>query len=101
MPPLGDDYIPGQLEYLGEPVTLGATTVKGIVDRSGVELYRGDEDEPELIGRLITVTVLTGSLPGLAVGATITLGATAYRVRKYREAEVDGALTEIQCVVRA
>lgn len=101
MPPLGDAYIPGSLAYVGEPVTLGATTVQAIVDRSGVDVHRDDAGEPELVGRAVTVSIKAGSLPGLATGATMTVDSTAYRVLWFREAELDGALTEIRCAVRA
>lgn len=100
MAPLGDAYIPGMLATAGEPVTLGATTVQALVDRSGEDVFRDDGGAPELSGRSVIVTVKTGSLPGLATGVAITVDGSPYKVRRWQLAELDGALTQIQCVVR-
>ena len=95
MPSLDDQDIPAMLDAFGEPVTLGATTVSGLVDRVGVEVLAG-RDGPDLTSNRITVTVKTGSLPGLASNVTIAVGGVAYLVRERLPLD-DGAFTQLHC----
>ncbi len=93
---LTDGDLPGLLDDLGVDVTIGYVTVKGIKRRFTEEMYTGNES-PELMSRSIVVSIQTDSLPGLENGATVTVGGTAYKVRRHSEAE-HGSLTRIHCV---
>lgn len=89
-------HLPAMLAAFGVAVTIGATTVQGIVDVDGVDALDGG-DGRDLTTNRVTVTVITGSLPGLAPGAAVTVDGEAYVVRDHRPFE-DGALTHIDCV---
>lgn len=93
---LADDDLPGLLEELGVPVTLGGVTTNGIKRRFTEELYQ-DTDSPELLSRAIVAVIKTGSLPALKSGAAITFDGTAYKVRRWLE-DGHGTLTRIICV---
>lgn len=93
---LTDGDLPGVLDDLGVDVTIGYVTVKGIKRRFTEEMFTGNES-PELMSRSIVVSIQTDSLPGLENGATVTVGGTAYKVRRHSEAE-HGSLTRIHCV---
>lgn len=93
---LTDGDLPGLLEELGVDVTIGYVTVPGIKRRFTEEMFTGNES-PDLMSRSIVVTVQTDSLPGLENGAAITVGRTAYKVRRHSEAD-HGSLTRIHCV---
>jgi len=64
----------------GVQVTLGGTTVTGLLDREAVELL-GDQ-MPGVVAAEEMVHVQSGALPGLQSGAAITVGGTAYVVLK-------------------
>lgn len=87
------------LDVLGEPVTLGATTTPGIVDRPSAVVGPSGE-LAELVQGTVVVAVRTGSLPGLASGASITVSSIAYVVRQAFALE-DGAITRIECTKAA
>ena len=93
---LGDDDLPGLLEELGVPVTLGGVTTNGIKRRFTEEMLR-DSDAPELLSRSVVVTIKSGSLPALSSGSAITVEGVAYKVKRYSEEE-HGTLTRIHCV---
>ena len=96
---LGDEDLPGLLEELGVPVTLGGTTTNGIKRRATDELFQ-DVDAPELLSRSIVAVIKTDSLPALRSGAAITVDGTAYTVRRWLE-DGHGTLTRIRCVLAA
>lgn len=93
----GESDITAMLADLAEAgatvaVTIGETTVNGLLDHQAVEVL-GDE-MPGVIANEKGVHVKTGSLPGLASGAAITVGGTAYIVRESLPYG-DGAMTRI------
>lgn len=74
-------------------VTVGATTVKGVVDREDEIMLN---HAPEMVGKLISVAVKTGALAGLTEGVAITVDGVAHKV--YRALEYgDGAMTRVWC----
>ncbi len=87
------------LEALGEPITLGSTTVLGIVDATDAVVGR-DGQYPEQVAGSLIVHVITGSLPGLEGGAVVTFRGQSYTVREQLQIE-DGALTRLDLVVTA
>lgn len=87
--------IPALLRDFGVDVTLGASTVRGVVDQTDEGTLQGS-GPAAMIEESIVVTVQTGSLPGLAVGSSITVGGDAYVVRDRRKIG-DGALTALYC----
>lgn len=89
---LGDDDIAGLLDQIGEAVSIGASSTKGLVDYTSEEEFPGEV--APVIGKAVVVTIKTGSLAGLAAGATFLIGATSYRVRQFLQIE-DGALTKV------
>lgn len=97
--PLGDEDLPGLLEEVGVPVTLGGVTTRAVKRRFTEELLQ-DNDSPELLSRSIVAVIKTGSLPALRSGSALTLDGTAYKVRRWREDE-HGTLTRIHCVLVA
>jgi len=90
----GTSKIQLMLNRLGEPITLGGTTVNGLVDVVDVA-----PEGPELgtfAGRLTTVVLKTGSLPGLAQGVTLVVRSVNRKVQETRQIE-DGELTAVFC----
>lgn len=75
----------------GVLVAIGASSTYGHLDSTDVAWEEGGVtvDVQHLV-----VTVPTGELSGLAVGAAITVGGVGYQVADHRRKE-DGALTEI------
>lgn len=73
-------------------VTIGATTVSGFLDHTDVEVLPGN-GAPQYAERIV-VKVRTGALPGLEVGAAITVDGDDYTVSLVRRIQ-DGAFTEI------
>lgn len=74
-------------------VTVGATTVKGVVDREDEAMLQAN---PDMIGKLISVVVKTDALAGLTEGVAITVDGVAHKV--FRSFEYgDGALTRAWC----
>jgi hypothetical protein len=76
----------------GVDVTLVATTVTGLLDREATELLGGEM--PAVVAADEVVHVQSGALPGLASGASITVGGTDYVVLKVLPYG-DGAMTRI------
>ncbi|MBU0741071.1 hypothetical protein KJ554_01820, partial [bacterium] len=76
----------------GVEVTLGATTVTGLLDREAVEILGGEM--PAVVAADETVHVQSGALPGLVSGAAITVGGAAYTVLKVLPYG-DGAMTRV------
>lgn len=82
------------LARCGQDVTIGATTVKGIVDEQ-TEQYASDPVSSLQIGTKV-IRVKTGALgSALAVGATLTTDGKDYRVQRSMRID-DGALTAIE-----
>lgn len=84
--------ITAMLDELGVSVTLGANETKGLVDYADELLLESDVSAS--IGRMLAVTIKTGSLPGLAVGSTLTVDGSAYKAREVLRIG-DGALTRV------
>lgn len=83
------------LEACGnDDVTLGTTTVKGLVDRSGESVLE-EGGAGAITGTRMFVYVRTGALPGLEPGATITVNGCERKVRDHREVE-GGDFTRIE-----
>ena len=76
----------------GIDVALGETTLTGLLDREAVELLGGEM--PAVVAADEVVHVQSGTLPGLASGASITVGGVAYVVLKVLPYG-DGAMTRI------
>lgn len=76
----------------GVSVTLGATTVTGLMDREAMQVLEGDM--PGGIADERAVHVETGALTGLTSGSAITVDGTAYVVREALPYG-DGAMTRI------
>lgn len=93
---LGDDDLPGLLEEVGVPVTLGGVTTHAIKRRFTEEMFQ-DTDAPELLSRAIVAVIKTDTLPTLKSGSAITVDGTAYKVRRWLE-DGHGTLTRIICV---
>lgn len=89
--------LPALLADFGVPVTLGTTTVRGLLDREG-ELVLEEPGTSALAEQAVILTVPTGSLPGLAPGVTLVADGTTYRVRERLQVD-DGALTRVRCVL--
>lgn len=94
---LGESDIASMLADLaaaggGVQVTLGATTVTGMLDREAA-LVLGDE-MPGAVSEDEVVHVETLALPGLTSGAAITVGGLPYVVPKALPYG-DGAMTRI------
>ncbi len=73
-------------------VTLGETTVTGVLDREAVEVLA--DEMPGAISEAEVVHVQAGALPGLTSGAAITVGGFPYVVQKALPYG-DGAMTRI------
>jgi hypothetical protein len=77
----------------GVDVTLGAVTVKGLVDIADESLVQGAA--ATFYGKTVVITVKTGAFgPELAEDAAITADGVAYRVQQVLQID-DGALTVI------
>lgn len=76
----------------GVEVTLGPTSVHGLLDREAAELFSGEM--PAVVSADEVVHVQSGALPGLASGASITVGGVAYVVLKVLPYG-DGAMTRV------
>lgn len=76
----------------GLPVVLGGVETVGHIDRRHEEVPPGEATGT--IAHVVEITVPTGALPALAVGATLTCDGATYRVRSIREMD-DGGLTVI------
>ncbi len=82
---LGESDIAAMLADLaqaggGVDVTLGSKTVHGLLDREAAEIFGGDM--PAVVSADEVIHVQSGGLPGLASGASITVGGIAYVVLK-------------------
>jgi len=80
------------LKTLGEAVdvVLGGTTTQGVVRRNQDILGQ----DGHLIERVDLVTIKAGSLPGLAVTSTLTVGGVTRTVRDLPQGD-DGGLTDV------
>lgn len=95
MPLLGADDLRAAIAALGGvEVTIGSTTVLGLLRKPDVEMLQ--TGETNLIGRAVTVLVVTDDLPGLSVGASITVDGEAMKVNRHL-AESDGSVTRLLC----
>lgn len=74
----------------GIAVVVGASSTWGHYDVSDAGVF----DSAEVLAAEPHVTVPTGVLTGLEIGAAITVDGTAYTVRDHRRIE-DGGLTRI------
>ena len=92
----GDDDIMALLSDMGEPVTLGVNSTKALIDTPD-EVLLQSLGQSGVIGKSILLTLKTGSLPGLTVGAVVTVRSITYKVRQPLAAD-DGALTKVLCI---
>lgn len=76
----------------GVDVTVGATTVKGLVDIADESVLQGQA--ADFVGHVVSVTVKTGALTGLAEGVALTADGVNYQVMRVQQID-DGALTLI------
>ena len=87
----GND-ITAMLDEIGVSVTLGANETKGLVDYAD-ELVL-ETDVTASVGRMLAVTIKTGSLSGLAIGSALTVDGSPYKAREVLRIG-DGALARI------
>lgn len=92
----GESDIPTMLAEFGADVTIGAETVKGLVDIEAAHLV---QSETYVQGKNVVAIIKTGSLAGLAVNATIIVDGVTYKVREHVPHDLDGALTKILCAL--
>jgi len=76
----------------GVDVTLGATTVTGLLDREAAELLGGEM--PAVVAADEIVHIQSDALPGLTSGSPISVGDTDYVVLKVLPYG-DGAMTRV------
>lgn len=93
--PLGDNdtaALLSDLKALGEAVdvVLGATTVQGVLRKNQDVLGQ----DGHLIERVDLVTIKAGSLPGLAVGSSLTVGGVT-RIARDPITGDDAGLTDV------
>lgn len=101
MPRLGETDLAGVLDDLSDvggaaTATIGANSTKGVLRVVDVDAFEGG-DVPES-GTNRFVTIRTGSLAGLAVGATMTVDGTPYVVVDIRQIG-NGTLTRVRVAV--
>lgn len=92
-PRAGD--VPALLRDLGVPISVGTTTVQGLVDRRDIPVL-GTDGMAAFTSRHVVVTIQTGSLPAIAVGGSITVDGASLLVAALHAIE-DGELTEVVC----
>lgn len=85
------DYI---LRDCGQAVTVGAVTVYGIVDAPD-EILLAQMGVSGQIGRMRTVTLRAGAVPGLTVGTALTTGGASYKVMEVLAVD-DGQLVKVK-----
>jgi hypothetical protein len=90
----GSSKTNGFLARFGESVTLGGTTVNGLIDV--VDLAPSGPEHGQLVGRYTRAVVKVGALPGLVQGAAVTIRSASYKVQELRLGE-DGELVEVYC----
>jgi len=83
------------LDEAGSPVTLGSTTINALVDRPGDAVLEGG-GAGGVQSTDVVLTIVTGTLPGLLPGASITVDGVAMKVRAFESID-DGAYTRIHC----
>lgn len=98
MPPIifGDADIQYALDQFGTDVTIGATTAKGIVDRTDEEILQIGLGH--LWGKAITVTVRATTFPAVVPGDVLTTQAMAYKVHTVVQ-QGDGGTTKLFCAL--
>lgn len=74
----------------GVDVTLGGTTVKGLLDITDSSVVQGQA--ADFMAETVSVTVKTGALTGLEEGAALVADGVAYIVQRVQRID-DGALT--------
>ena len=85
----------------GVDITIGGTTVKGLLRKPDAPFFEAQDTDSELVdGRVVTALVVSGDLSGLAVGAAATVNGESMRVHRYM-AESDGSVTRIVAVLSA
>jgi len=96
-PPPPQYFEEAEIEFLlsemGQDVTVGGVTVKGILDSTDLGLLAGEAIEID--ARLTVFWIHTGSLP-LSIGAPLLSDSITYRVREWLQVG-DGALTQVFC----
>ena len=81
------------LADMGESLTLGAASVLALIDESGEAMTPPDYMGQAVRGLITTAFLKTGSLPGLAPGASVTLRGATYEVRDCYPAPDDVGFT--------
>lgn len=75
----------------GQTVVVGGVSVTALVDKAGVDVGDGVVLDTSL-------QVAAADVPGVADGAEVSIGATAYRVRQVLPEPLDGALQRLVLV---
>lgn len=83
------------LADFGLPITVGAVTIKGLVDRRDIPVL-STEGMAAFASRHVVVTIHTGTLTGLAIGGAIVVDGLGLIVAAIHEID-DGELTEVVC----
>lgn len=97
MPYLGENQLVAMFRHCANAtVVCGGVTLRCVVDRVDEEMLRGEY--AHLIGKAITVRCPTGLLPGLVIGAALTVDGVAFKAVAPLQ-EGDGAVTSFLCAV--
>lgn len=90
--PFGAADFPVLLADFGVDVVVGVGSARGLFDARDEEILPGVVDVS--VGRRLSVRIVSGSLPGLVIGAGITVAGVGYAVREILQID-DGAFTEV------
>ena len=90
----GAGDVPALLRDLGVPITLGANTTKGIVDRVDGRLLVDSGEMAAALGLETVVTLQRGALVGLDTGSSVTVDGAPMTVASVLSIE-DGELVRI------
>jgi hypothetical protein len=90
--PFTDADLDAMLEATGELVTLGATSVYGVIRAVDPQQFRDSERAVAITTKALSVAVRTGALLGLASGVTVVIRGTQHVVDQILSI-TDGGLT--------
>jgi hypothetical protein len=92
----GDSDLDVFLSDFGVTVSCAGVSTRGVLDAFD-ERLAGHEQPVEVVARMRVLTIKTGSLPGVAIEASIVVDGTTHAVRDILRVE-DGALTHVYLV---
>lgn len=92
--PYGAADLPYLMQEMGVDVSFNGATTRAFFTIADVQVFDEFEGPPQVAKRTVA-QIIKGSLPGIAVGSTLTCGAESWRVREMFDIE-DGAFTEMR-----